>query len=409
MMGYQANIPRFYAFTALMRSMLWMPIWIVFFERRGLSLGEIGMLEFVAIVLLAVSEVPTGTVADTWGRKTSLVIGATLQGLALLGLLTGVLSPAFLLAYIFWGVSFSFISGAADALVYDGLKADGRAGDFAHVVSRGAIVDLAAGGLSGLVGGLVATYDMRLCFVLTAIASFAAAGVALTFHEPPSDDAGSDDLAVRPGYRANLVRGVQIATRTPRVRYVLLIGALIYLFVTVLTMTAFQPYVAEVGLPLWTFGGVLLGIRLGGIAGSYVSPHLAVRLGRQWLLILAPLAIAGMQIVLWLGASRQAVVLFAAASAVGAAVRPVLAAVLNDAIPSRQRATIISLQSLVAMLGLGAVQLAILAIGERANMALAIGLSGVLMAVVAAPLLALLVRVGPDPNQPIDVMATKAA
>ncbi len=121
-MGYQANIPRFYAFTALMRSMLWMPIWIVFFERRGLSLGEIGMLEFVAIVLLAVSEVPTGTVADTWGRKTSLVIGAALQGLALLGLLTGVLSPAFLLAYIFWGVSFSFISGAADALVYDGRR-----------------------------------------------------------------------------------------------------------------------------------------------------------------------------------------------------------------------------------------------------------------------------------------------
>ena len=116
-----------------------------------------------------------------------------------------------------------------------------------------------------------------------------------------------------------------------------------------------------------------------------------------------------MQIVLWLGASRQAVVLFAAASAVGAAVRPVLAAVLNDAIPSRQRATIISLQSLVAMLGLGAVQFAILAIGERTSTALAIGLSGVLKAAIAAPLVALLVRVGPDRNQPIDVMATKAA
>jgi len=132
-------------------------------------------------------------------------------------------------------------------------------------------------------------------------------------------------------------------------------------------------------------------------------------LSRQWLLILAPLAIAGMQIVLWLGASPQAVVLFAAAAAVGAVVRPVLAAVLNDAIPSRQRATIISLQSLVAMLGLGAVQFAILAIGERTSMALAIGLSGVLKAAIAAPLVALLVRVGPDRNQPIDVMATKAA
>ena len=409
MMGYHANISRFYLFTALTRSLLWMPIWIIFFERRGLSLGQIGVLEFIAIVLLAVSEVPTGTVADTWGRKISLAIGAAMHGLALLGLLTGVLSPVFLVAYFIWGVSFAFISGAAEALVYDSLKADGRAGDFAHVVSRGAIVDLAAGGLSGLVGGLVAAYDMRLCFVLTAAASFAGAVVALSFREPPVDDPAIDGETGRASYRVNLMRGVRIATGTPRVRYITLIGAMVSLFVTLLTMTAFQPYATEVGLPLWTFGGVLLGMRLGGIAGSYLSAPLVGWMGQERFLVLAPLVIAGLQLLAWLGASPQAVVLFAAAAAVGAAARPVLAAMLNDAIPSRQRATIISLQSLVAMLGLGVVQMALLTIGERASVALAIGLSGILMAGVAAPVLALLARVGPGTDVPTDPVVTKAA
>ena len=91
-MGYRGNIPRFYAFVALTEALLWMPVWVVFFARRGLSLSQIGVLELVTMLLLAAAEVPTGAVADTWGRKASLALGATLHGLALLGLLAGVLS-----------------------------------------------------------------------------------------------------------------------------------------------------------------------------------------------------------------------------------------------------------------------------------------------------------------------------
>ena len=91
--------------------------------------------------------------------------------------------------------------------------------------------------------------------------------------------------------------------------------------------------------------------------------------------------------------------MFAVAAAVSAFVQPVLSAMLNDAIPSRQRATIISLQSLVATFGLGVVQLALFAVGERTSMALALGLTGMLMAAFAMPLLALLVRSPAEPQE----------
>ncbi len=388
------NIARFYGFVALSRFFLWMPVWVVFLERRGLSLGQIGILELVAILLLALSEVPTGTVADTWGRKVSMAIGSSLHGLALLGLLTEVLSPIFLVAYAIWGISFSFLSGATEAFAYDSLKADGLASDFPRVASRYAMIQQASAGISGLVGGLVAAYDLRLTFILTALACFTAAAVILTGHEPPSHDATGPD---RPGYRATLVDGARIAIGRPGVRYVILIGATVQLFTILLTMTAFQPYATEVALPIWTFGSVLLGVQICSIGGSYLSPRVAAGLGRERLLGFAVLGIAGSQVLLWLGASRPAVALFAVAAAVSAIVQPVLSAMLNDAIPSRQRATIISLQSLVATFGLGVVQLAVFMIGERTSMALALGLAGLLMALFAVPLLALLAQSPADP------------
>jgi hypothetical protein len=68
---------------------------------------------------------------------------------------------------------------------------------------------------------------------------------------------------------------------------------------------------------------------------------------------------------------------------------------LNDSIPSEQRATIISLQSLLYTLALAGVQPALYAIGGHTTMALALGLAGVLMFVLVVPILALLLRVRP--------------
>lgn len=112
-------------------------------------------------------------------------------------------------------------------------------------------------------------------------------------------------------------------------------GNLVQLFTILLTMTAFQPYASEGALPIWTFGSVLLGLQVCSIAGSDLSLRAANGLGRVRLLVLAVLAIASVQVLQWVGASRPAVVMFAGAAAVSATVLPVLSAMLNDAIPSR--------------------------------------------------------------------------
>jgi MFS family permease len=119
---------------------LWVPIWVVFLQGKGLSLTQIGLLEAFAWVLTAAVEVPTGAIADRWGRKTSIAAGSLVYSAAMFLILADALSPAFLLGYALWNSSFAFVSGADSALLYDSLKAEGRESEAAKQAGRYAAI-----------------------------------------------------------------------------------------------------------------------------------------------------------------------------------------------------------------------------------------------------------------------------
>ena len=63
-LAYRGNIWRLFAVQALLMFILWVPIWVVFLQRKGLGLTQIGLLEGFAWVLTAALEVPSGAIAD---------------------------------------------------------------------------------------------------------------------------------------------------------------------------------------------------------------------------------------------------------------------------------------------------------------------------------------------------------
>jgi hypothetical protein len=99
--------------------MVIMPIAVPFFQSKGLSMQEVFSLQAVFALLVLVTEVPSGYVADMLGRKRTLLIG---------GLFAGVGHSLLLVADGFWtlvmfeaalAVSHSLVSGADLALAYD--------------------------------------------------------------------------------------------------------------------------------------------------------------------------------------------------------------------------------------------------------------------------------------------------
>ena len=168
--AYRGNIWRLFVVQALLGFILWVPIWVVFLQGKGLSLTQVGLLEGVAWTITAFLEVPTGAIADRWGRKASIAVGASLYGIAMFLILTEALSPAFLLGYALWNSSTAFVSGADSALLYDSLKADGRAVEASKQAGRYAAINQASQGVASLVGAALATVDISLCFAICVMA-----------------------------------------------------------------------------------------------------------------------------------------------------------------------------------------------------------------------------------------------
>jgi MFS family permease len=381
--AYRGNIWRLFAVQGLLMFILWVPIWVVFLQRKGLSLTQVGLLEGVAWTITAFLEVPTGAIADRWGRKASIAVGASLYGLAMFLILAEALSPAFLLGYALWNSSTAFVSGADSALLYDSLKADGRAAEAAKQSGRYAAINQASQGIASLVGAAIATIDINLCFAICGFLGLAAAGLVLTIHEPPRTTEDGEYL----GYWRNLKTAVRIAARRPVVRALVLLNATILTVPLVVYYVLLQPYSIGVGLPLAALGIVVIAVQLSTVVASWLAHRTAGRFELTSVVAVALAVLVAATAILAALPSIPSLALMLAVALVPALLTPLLSARLNDLIPSGQRATILSLGALLFELGLAIAMPLLLAFADRFGAPAAIGLSSAVFALTAVPLM----------------------
>src|SRR4051812_21577355 len=83
-LAFEGNIRKSYIYRFLMNFQLWWPIWVIYLLRdRGLSFTQITLLDTPFFVLIVLAEVPTGAVADRFGRRTSLMLASSLFAVAI--------------------------------------------------------------------------------------------------------------------------------------------------------------------------------------------------------------------------------------------------------------------------------------------------------------------------------------
>jgi len=190
----ERNIPKNYLYVLLSNTSLSEAIWMLYLAWRGLTLLQIGLVESVFHVTSLVMEVPTGIVADRFGRRTSRLLSRVM---ALIGTLLMIASRSFwgyALAFVFVALGYNLESGAGDALVYDSLVQAGRQDGYLRVKGRQEVAYQAAAIVSLVASGIVATFDYLLAYWLALGIHALSFGLALTFVEP---DVG------RPGAAAN--------------------------------------------------------------------------------------------------------------------------------------------------------------------------------------------------------------
>jgi MFS family permease len=195
-----------------------------------------------------VFEVPTGVVADTWGRRPSYLLGAaTLLASTLLYLaMWRVHGPfwAWALSSILLGLGFTFFSGATEAWLVDGLSATGYRGTLESAFARGQVA-AGVGMLSGTIGGgvIAQATNLGVPYVVRAIVLGLTFVVALTWMRDVgfTPRRGASALAE---VRRVLAASVEHGLRKRPVRWMMLAGVFTY-GVPIYGFYAMQPYLLE--------------------------------------------------------------------------------------------------------------------------------------------------------------------
>ena len=344
--------------NTLAASLIW-GINTIFLLDAGLSNLEAFAANAFFTAGMVLFEVPTGVVADLWGRRASFLLGtvtlAVTTGLYVLLWQTEAPFWQWAVASLLLGLGFTFFSGAVEAWLVDALTATGYDGQLETVFARGQAIS--GGGM--LVGSVAGGYIAQLVnlgapFVLRAgilVLMFVAASLFMRdIGFTPRRDA-------RPmaEIREIVSSSIEYGWRVPAVKYLMLAGPFtggvgIYVFY------ALQPHLLDLyGDPeAYGVAGLAAALVAGAqIVGGLVTPAIRRLFHRRTSALIAVEAVStGVILLLGLLASFWvALVLVAAWGLLFAATTPIRQAYINGMIPSQQRATILSFDSLMGNTG----------------------------------------------------------
>lgn len=181
----EKNIGKDYLFTFISRFDLTNGIWMLYLAFRGLTLFQIGLMETVYHISSFTMEIPTGAIADIFGRKTSRVLGRISSVIATLIMIFGNSVFAFALSFIFTALSNNLESGAGEALVYDSLKEIKNENLYMRIRGRNELFYQLTKTISLILGGYIATTSTYTnVYKFACVVSIVSVIQALRFTEP---------------------------------------------------------------------------------------------------------------------------------------------------------------------------------------------------------------------------------
>ncbi len=164
--------------------MLYMPIIVLFYQENGLSLKDVLTLQAIYSIAIIVLEIPSGYLADIWGRKNTMILGAILGtlGFGIYSLSYGFWG--FLIAELTLGTAQSFISGSDSALLYDTLKSKNKEDQYIKYEGRVLALGNFAETIAAVAGGFIAAISLRSTFYAQTAVTFIAIPAAIALIEP---------------------------------------------------------------------------------------------------------------------------------------------------------------------------------------------------------------------------------
>lgn len=340
-MNLKSNIFKDYIYLFLSTAGLSNAIWVLYLAYKGMSLVQIGLLESVFHLTSFLMEIPTGIIADQFGRKTSRITGRILACISTLIMIQTGSFIGFAIAFVIQGLSYNLESGAGDALIYDTLLTLKEEKNYMKIKGRQEWSYQSASILGLIAGGYIATYSYELAYIITLAINITALIQAFTFVEPTL----YQEISKRPISFTKHINNSITAIKSNRqlLTYILFIESFSCLYTT--TYFYIQNYFKTMGQSEFWIGCIIAVASLSSLLTSTSAYKIEKRLGARTLITTSgtiALMLFGI-----IGFTTFDTFAFIGLSMVESLLFVVFCDYINQLIPSEIRATLLSFKAMI--------------------------------------------------------------
>lgn len=347
MLNIKKQISRLYA-SSVLGNLSLTGAWVAILAARGYNLVEIGFAETVFHITSLIFEIPSGVLADVFGRKNMLIVSSVMR---MIGNIIMILSCNLLMvcmAIAFHAVSYNFSSGSGDALAYDSLKMYEREEYYETYASNQMVIYRLCSGISTLCAGFALFIGHKLAYgadILIGIvqiwnlSSLCEAGIRQ--HDGYSEK--SMIASIRKELTTCFITSISFLKNARKAFFLMFCNSLVGA-VDILLLFFLQAKLTWTGMPNLALGFALFFMEMGGILGAKIILKCKRMRYRNVFAVTALLVLggvlvehSGMYLVMTAGG------FIAALSDDALQVRT--NTLLQDMFPSEQRATLISIES----------------------------------------------------------------
>ena len=357
MLNIKKQISRLYL-SSMLGDLSLTGAWVAILAARGYSLVEIGFAETVFHITSLIFEIPSGILADLFGRKNMLIVSSIMR---MIGNMIMICSGNLFMVCIslsFHAMSYNFLSGSGDALAYDSLKSVEKEAYYEKYASNQLMLHRFCGGLSTLCAGFALFIGHKAAYGADIAIGIIQIGALIPLQEIFIGDGGKADAlksgcdkrggrnmagSIRKEFIDCFITSIYFLKKEKKAMLLMFCNSLVGA-VDILLLFFLQAKLPEAGMPGWALGFALFFMEMGGILGAKVILKCEKMGYRRVFAIAVSLVVLGVA-----AEYTQIYVVMVLGGFISAlsddALQVRTNALLQDMFPSEQRATLISIES----------------------------------------------------------------
>ncbi|MFC1655385.1 MFS transporter [Patescibacteria group bacterium] len=338
------NIPIMYATTVIGGMLFFLPVIALYYEETLFSVTNVALIFAVEYFASVIFEVPTGAIADLFGRRKTIILDHFITLIALVFLFIGGSMTMFILYAVFNALAMSLASGTDSALIYDSLKEEGKEKHYKKIIGTYHALWPLGASIGSIIGGYLAAVSLNFPVLITFIPITIALIFTFFLKEPKYEKEGHKNIFKQMFHSSKFI------LNNGQIIILILAGFLFFGFGE--SMHHLSPLFFKFHeIPIIYFGYIVAASFAFSSLGHYFSHDVSEFLGDKKALIAAACLSPVFVILATFNTGITVAILFIIPSIFFGIRNPIIDNYINLEVTSSKRATVLSINNLLNSFG----------------------------------------------------------